>query len=89
MASAADGDSVPFVDKEGAVMGMLFTVLSIALVVAVLGMLAFVLLVEPFLDHAEQFRDPRSGQRLGSSPRWRRRVPTSHLAMLVKAGWRS
>jgi hypothetical protein len=50
-------------------MGMVFTVLSIALVVAVLGLVAFVLLVEPFVDHAERFRDPRSGRRLGSSPR--------------------
>jgi hypothetical protein len=49
-------------------MGMLFTVLSIALVVAVLGLVAFVLFVEPFIDHDEHFRDPR-GRRLGSSPR--------------------
>jgi hypothetical protein len=49
-------------------MGMLFTVLAIALVVAVLGLVAFVFVVEPFADHAERFRDPR-GRRLGSSPR--------------------
>jgi hypothetical protein len=49
-------------------MGMLFTVLSIALVVAVLGLVAFVLFVEPFVDHGERFRDLR-GRRLGSSPR--------------------
>jgi hypothetical protein len=49
-------------------MGMLFTVLSIALVVAVLVVVAYVLLVEPFVDHAERFRDSR-GRRLGSSPR--------------------
>jgi hypothetical protein len=54
--------------QEGAVMGMLFTVLSIALVVAVLGLVAFVLFVEPFVDHTERFRDLRGG-RLGSSPR--------------------
>jgi hypothetical protein len=48
-------------------MGVLFTVLSIALVVAVFGLVAFVLLVEPRLDHAERFRDPR-GRRVGSSP---------------------
>jgi len=49
-------------------MGGLFTVLSIALVVVVLGLVAFVLLVEPFVDHIERFRDPR-GRKLGSSPR--------------------
>ena len=49
-------------------MGMLFTVLSIALVVAVLVVVAFVLFVEPFANHTERFRDPR-GRRLGSSPR--------------------
>lgn len=49
-------------------MGMLFTVLSIALVVVVFGLVAFVLFVEPFADHAERFRDSR-GRRLSSSPR--------------------
>ena len=49
-------------------MGTLFTVLAIALVVAVLGFVAFVLFVEPFVDHVERFRDAR-GRRLGSSPR--------------------
>jgi hypothetical protein len=53
---------------KGAVMGVLFTVLSIALVVAVLGVVAFVLFVEPFVGHTEHFRDAR-GRRLGSSPR--------------------
>lgn len=48
-------------------MGVLFTVLSIALVVAVLGLIAFVLFVEPTVDHAERFRDPH-GRRIGSSP---------------------
>jgi hypothetical protein len=48
-------------------MGTLFTVLSIALVVAVLALIAFVLFVEPFVDHAERFRDPR-GRSMGSSP---------------------
>jgi hypothetical protein len=47
---------------------MLFTVLSIALVVAVLVVVAYALFVEPFVDHAERFRDSR-GRRLGSSPR--------------------
>ncbi len=49
-------------------MGMLFAVLSIALVVVVLGLVAFALFVEPFVGHAERFRDSR-GRRLGSSPR--------------------
>jgi hypothetical protein len=49
-------------------MGTLFTVLAIALVVVVLGLVAFVLLVEPFIDHTEHFRDS-NGRRLGSSPR--------------------
>jgi type II secretory pathway component PulM len=48
-------------------MGMLFAVLSIALVVAVLGVVAYVLFVEPFVGHTERFRDPR-GKRLDSSP---------------------
>ncbi len=45
-------------------MGILFTVLSIALVVAVPGLVAFVLFVEPFVDHAEHFRDSH-GRGLG------------------------
>jgi hypothetical protein len=49
-------------------MGTLFTVLAIALVVAVLGVVAFVLFVEPFVHHAERFRDA-GGRRPGSSPR--------------------
>jgi hypothetical protein len=49
-------------------MGMLFTILSIAVVVAVLGLVAFLLFGEPFVDHTERFRDSRS-RRLGSSPR--------------------
>jgi hypothetical protein len=48
-------------------MGMLFTVLSIALVVVVLGLVAFAFFVEPFADHSEHLRDVR-GRRLGSSP---------------------
>ena len=48
-------------------MGTLFTVLAIALVVVVLGLVAFVLFVAPFVDHAERFRDS-GGRRLGSSP---------------------
>jgi hypothetical protein len=48
-------------------MGMLFTVLSIALVVAVLALVAFVLFGEPFVDHVERFRDSH-GRSLGSSP---------------------
>jgi hypothetical protein len=68
MAAPAFGSTV-VLQQEGAVMGIVFTVLSIALVVAVLGLVAFVLLVEPFVDHGERFRDTRSGRRLGSSPR--------------------
>lgn len=49
-------------------MNTVLTVVSIALVVAVFGVVAFVLVVEPFLDHTERFRDAR-GRRLGSSPR--------------------
>jgi hypothetical protein len=49
-------------------MGTFLTALSIALVVAVLGLVAFVLFVEPLLDHSEHFRD-RRGRKLGSSPR--------------------
>jgi hypothetical protein len=48
-------------------MGLLFTIISIVLVVGVLAVVAFVLLVEPFADHAERFRDSR-GRRLGASP---------------------
>lgn len=49
-------------------MNTMLTIVSIALVVGVLGLVAFVLFVEPFVDHAERFRDSR-GRRLGSSPR--------------------
>jgi hypothetical protein len=48
-------------------MGMLLTVISIAVVVAVLGLVAFVVFVEPFVDHTEHFRDSR-GRKMGSSP---------------------
>ena len=41
---------------------------SIALIVSVLGLVAFVFFVEPFADHAERFRDSR-GRKVGSSPR--------------------
>jgi hypothetical protein len=68
MAAAAFGSTF-VVQEKGAVMGMTFTVVSIALVVAVLGLLAFVLFVEPFVDHTERFRDTHSGRRLGTSPR--------------------
>lgn len=49
-------------------MGMLFAVLSIAVVVVVLGIVAFVVFVEPFVHHTEHFRDSR-GRKLGPSPR--------------------
>ena len=49
-------------------MGTMFTIVSIALVVVVLGLVAYVLFVEPFVSHTEQFRDSR-GRKLGSSPR--------------------
>lgn len=49
-------------------MRILFVILSIVVVVAVLGAAAFILLVEPFVDHVERFRD-RHGRTLGSSPR--------------------
>ena len=49
-------------------MNTVLTVVSIALVVAVLGSVVFVLFMEPFLEHTERFRDSR-GRSLGSSPR--------------------
>jgi hypothetical protein len=54
--------------QEGAVMNTVLTVVSIALVVAVLGLVVWVLFIEPFADHTERFRDSR-GRKLGSSPR--------------------
>lgn len=49
-------------------MNTVLTVVSIAVIVVVLGLAVFVLVVEPFADHAESFRDSR-GRRSGSSPR--------------------
>ncbi len=48
-------------------MDMLFTVITIAVVVVVLGFVAFVLVGEPFVDHRERYRDSQ-GRKLGSSP---------------------
>ncbi|HEX9142375.1 MAG TPA: hypothetical protein VF833_09095 [Gaiellaceae bacterium] len=50
-------------------MNTLFTVIVLAFVVAVLGVVAGALFeLSPFAHHADQFRDPRTGERKWQSP---------------------
>lgn len=54
--------------REGE-MNTLFTVIVLAFVVAVLGVVAGALFeLSPFAHHADQFRDPRTGERKWQSP---------------------
>ena len=61
-------DSEP-VNKE-AVMNALSTVIVVVFVLSVLAVAAYTLFeMSPFAQHADRFRDPRTGERLGESPR--------------------
>jgi hypothetical protein len=51
-------------------MNTLFIVVSFAFVFGVLGFVAYALFeMSPLAHHVDQFRDPRTGARRGSSPR--------------------
>jgi hypothetical protein len=51
-------------------MTTIFTVIVFAVVLAVMAVVAFALFeLSPFAHHLDQFRDPRTGRRLGRSPR--------------------
>lgn len=58
-------------------MSALGAVLAIALVLVVLGVIAYWLFVVPF-RHAEEFRDPRTGRRLWGSPHLETRDEFEH-----------
>jgi hypothetical protein len=50
-------------------MNTLFTLVVLAFVIAVLGVVAYALFeLSPFAHHADQFRDPRTGKRRWQSP---------------------
>jgi hypothetical protein len=51
-------------------MQALSTVIVFIFVIGVLGTVAFALFeITPFARHRDRFRDPRTGKRLGESPR--------------------
>jgi hypothetical protein len=51
-------------------MNTFFTVVTSAFVFGVLALVAYVLFeLSPFARHVDQFRDPRTGERRGHSPR--------------------
>ncbi len=50
-------------------MTAIWIILAMAFVLVVLGWLAYGFFeVSPFAHHSEQFRDPRTGRRIGESP---------------------
>jgi hypothetical protein len=72
----ADPDGAPWPPCEGAcikeVVGMqaLYTVIVFVFVIGVLAVAAFAVFeLTPFARHKDRFRDPRTGKRLGESPR--------------------
>jgi hypothetical protein len=51
-------------------MNILIAVVVLAVVLSVPAVIAYALFeLSPFAHHAEQFRDPRTGKRIGESPR--------------------
>jgi hypothetical protein len=55
--------------NEGRAMNALFTFVVLGFVLAVLCVVAYALFeLSPFAHHADQFRDPRTGQRKWQSP---------------------
>jgi hypothetical protein len=58
------------VRSERRTMNGLFTVIVFAFVFAVLAVVAYALFeMSPFAHHVDRFRDRRTGERLGRSPR--------------------
>jgi hypothetical protein len=54
---------------KGGLMDTLFIVVAFAFVIGTLAVVAYALFeMSPFARHREQFRDPRSRRRRGSSP---------------------
>jgi hypothetical protein len=51
-------------------MNAVYTVIVVVFVLSVLATAAYTLYaMSPFARHADRFRDPQTGQRLGESPR--------------------
>ena len=51
-------------------MNTLSTVIVVVFVLSVLAVAAYTLFeMSPFAQHADRFRDPRTGERIGESPR--------------------
>jgi hypothetical protein len=51
-------------------MNSLYTVIVVVFVLSVLAVAAYTLFqMSPFARHADSFRDPQTGKRLGESPR--------------------
>lgn len=59
-------------------MGSLWIVIATAFVLAVLGVVAYVLFIIPFRQHSEQFRVARTGRRIGESPHLETRDEFEH-----------
>jgi hypothetical protein len=56
--------------KEGKAMNTLFAVVAFAFVFAVLAVVAYAFFeASPFARHTDVYRDPRTGERRGHSPR--------------------
>ena len=51
-------------------MNTLYTLIVVVFVISVLAVVAYALFeMSPFARHADRFRDPQTGKRLGESPR--------------------
>jgi hypothetical protein len=63
---------------KGVAMSTLWIIIATAFVLAVLGAVVYAILIAPFGHHSEQFRDLRSGRRLGESPHLETRDEFEH-----------
>ena len=59
-------------------MSALWIVIATAFVLATLGVLVYAIFFAPFRHHSEQFRDTRTGHRLGESPHLETRDEFEH-----------
>jgi hypothetical protein len=63
---------------KGAAMHTLWIIVATAFVLAVLGVVFYAIFIAPFRHHSEQFRDERTGRRLGQSPHLETRDEFEH-----------
>ncbi len=57
-------------------MNTVYTIVVVVFVLSVLGVAAYALFeMSPFAQHADRFRDPKTGKRLGESPHLTRGWP--------------